>query len=320
MMLPFKLSPAYKDYLWGGTKLKTDYYKESTLAVVAESWELSAHPDGGASIATGKLAGMPFERFVQEKGSLLGTDYPTSEEFPILIKLIDAKNCLSIQVHPDDTYARRVEHGQGKTEMWYILDCEPDAFLYFGFEREISPDEARRRIADNTITEVLHKSPVKRGDTFFIRAGTVHAIGAGIVLAEIQQNSNTTYRVSDFGRLGADGKPRALHVEKALAVSDLAPANMVAPGAGEAENGAGYTARRLASCDYFTVERVRLSGAYERQMDGTTFVAVLCVAGNAALLCGGALLPLRQGDCAFVPADCGGFTLDGAGELLLTTL
>ena len=143
--------------------------------------------------------------------------------FPVLIKLIDAARPLSVQVHPDDAYAQRVEGEPGKTEMWYVVDAQPGAQLYYGFQRELTREEAARRIADGTLTDVLNAVPVKAGDVFFIDAGTVHAIGAGILIAEIQQNSNTTYRVFDYGRLGADGKPRALHVEKALDVARLCP-------------------------------------------------------------------------------------------------
>lgn len=319
-MQPFRLTPACKDYLWGGTKLKTTCGKRTALPILAESWELSAHPDGDGVIATGEFAGTPFSRFVAEHPEALGRDCAGMEEFPILIKLIDAAQFLSIQVHPDDEYARRIEGGRGKTEMWYIVDCEPDAFLYFGFERVIPAEEMRRRIADHTITEVLHKAPVRKGDVFFIGAGTIHAIGAGILLAEIQQNSNTTYRVYDFGRVGADGKARQLHVEKALDVTLRAPASAEAPGAAELMRTADFSLRRLAKCDYFTVDRLALSGRYSRQMDGGSFLSALCTAGEATLSCGGGDFPLRVGESLFIPADAPGFTLAGSGELLITTV
>ena len=319
-MLPFYLSPAFKDYLWGGTKLKTQYHKSTDLPVVAESWELSAHPDGDGVISGGELDGMRFSEFVRRYPALLGARYAGREEFPLLIKLIDAKQALSIQVHPDDAYARRVEGGAGKTEMWYIVDCEPGAFLYFGFEREITPHELERRIADDTVTEALRRVPVQKGDLFFIRAGTVHAIGAGILLAEIQQNSNTTYRVYDFGRLGADGKPRPLHIEKAKAVACLGPADPTAPGAGEPVELPGCTLRRLARCDYFTTDLAQLRGTWRAELDGTSFVSLLCVDGAATLACGGAELPVAAGQSVFLPADNPEYTLTGEGRLLITTL
>ena len=319
-MQPFRLTPACKDYLWGGTRLKTAYGKRTALPVLAQSWELSAHPAGDAVIACGEFAGTPFSRFAAEHPEALGGNCAGAKEFPILIKLIDAAQFLSIQVHPDDDYARRVEGGRGKTEMWYVVNCEPDAFLYFGFEREISAEEMRRRIANHTITEALHKAPVHKGDVFFIGAGTIHAIGAGILLAEIQQNSNTTYRVYDFGRVGADGKPRELHVDKALDVTLRAPAPAGAPGAEMLAETADFRLGRLAKCDYFTVDALALSGNYRREMTGDSFVSVLCTEGGAALSCGGEEFPLRAGESLFVPADAPGFALAGNGELLLTTV
>ena len=279
LMLPFLLNPAYKDYIWGGVKLRDQFGKDGPTPL-AESWELSAHPDGDAVIAQN----------------------------------------LSVQVHPDDAYGMRVEGERGKTEMWYILDCEPGAFLYFGFEREISADEARRRIADNTITEVLHKAPVHPGDAFFISAGTVHANGAGLLLAEIQENSNTTYRVYDFGRVGADGKPRPLHIDKAMQVARLAPARPDAPGAAPPRPVAGGTLRRLAGCAYFTADTLKLAGRYSHAPGNASFVSVLCLDGQASLCCGDETLTLNKGGSAFVPANAPEFTLEGAGTLLLTTI
>lgn len=317
-MHPFKLQPAYKDYLWGGTKLKTLFQKPAPLDIVAESWELSAHPDGDGVIAQGPCGGMRFSEFVRRYPRALGTKYQNGE-FPILIKLIDAAQSLSIQVHPNEAYARRVENESGKTEMWYILDCEPGAFLYFGFDHPISPEEMRRRIADNTITEVLYPAPVHKGDVFFISAGTIHAIGAGILLAEIQENSNITYRVYDFGRVGADGNPRQLHVDKALEVAALKPAEKNAPGAAVLETTEAYSLRRLALCEYFNVERLALTGTYSRELDGASFLSLLCTQGEGELACGGAL-KVKKGDSVFIPAENPRFTLTGSGEYLLTTL
>lgn len=317
-MQPFKLEPAYKDYLWGGTKLKTVFQKPAPLDIVAESWELSAHPDGDGVIAGGPCQGMRFSEFVRRCPASLGTKCAAGE-FPILIKLIDAAGSLSIQVHPDDAYARRVEGEPGKTEMWYILDCEPGAFLYFGFDHEISREEMRRRIEDNTITEALHPAPVHKGDVFFISAGTIHAIGAGILLAEIQENSNTTYRVYDFGRVGADGKPRQLHVDKALEVTALKPAEKNAPGAAVLETTEAYSLERLARCEYFNVERLSLKGTYSRELDGASFLSLLCTEGEGELDCDGSL-KVKKGDSVFIPAENPRFSLTGNGEYLLTTL
>ena len=167
---------------------------------------------------------MTLAEYIAEQGKgILGTDCEKFEDFPILTKLIDAKDNLSIQVHPSNEYALEHEHQYGKTEMWYILDCEPGAFLYYGFDHAITKEEFERRIQDNTLTEVLNAAPVHKGDVFFNPSGTLHAICRGIVIAEIQQNSNVTYRVYDYGRVGADGKPRALHIRQALDVTQLTP-------------------------------------------------------------------------------------------------
>ena len=207
-MYTLKLKPALKDYLWGGTRLKTEYKMETNLEKVAEAWVLSTHKDGAGIVLNGELEGKTLTEAVAAFGTdCLGENGKKFSYFPILIKLIDAKDDLSVQVHPDDEYALRVEGEYGKTEMWYIVDCEEGATLYYGFKEEISKEQFRAKIADNTITDVLNKVPVKKGDVFFIPSGTIHAIGKGILIAEIQQNSNTTYRVSDYGRLGADGNP-----------------------------------------------------------------------------------------------------------------
>lgn len=319
-MLPFKLIPAYKDYIWGGTRLKTQYGKQTDLAIVAESWELSAHKDGDCIIADGALKGMPFSQFVQIHPELLGARFAGQTEFPILIKFIDAKQALSVQVHPDDAYAQRVECEPGKTEMWIILEAEPDAFLYFGFERETTAEEVRRRIEDDTITEIMHKLPVQNGDVVFIPAGTLHAIGAGILLAEIQENSNSTYRIYDFGRLGADGKPRPLHIEKALDVMNFGPATQTAPGAERACVENGYTLQKLADCQYFSAERLRLHGTYTKSLNGTSFMSVLCAEGRATLVCGGAVLSVNKGDSVFVPCDNASIEFSGDGLFLLTII
>ena len=212
-MYPIKLKPALKDYIWGGTRLKSDFHKTSDLERVAESWELSCHKDGPSIIENGELAGLTLDEYVKRYGTnVLGTNCSKFESFPILIKLIDAKDNLSVQVHPDNDYALRVEGEYGKTEMWYIVDCDDGAELLYGFKNSISKEEFKERIQNNTLTEVTNRVRVNKGDAFFIEAGCLHAIGKGIVIAEIQQNSNTTYRIYDYGRLGTDGKPRDLHI------------------------------------------------------------------------------------------------------------
>ena len=205
-MPAYQLIPTCKDYIWGGQRLKTDFGIQSGLNPLSEAWVLSCHPDGPSVLADGPDKGMTLRAWLDKAGKeALGTACEAFEDFPMLIKLIDAKKDLSIQVHPSDAYALEHEGQYGKTEMWVVLDAEPGASLYYGFDREVSLEEFSSRVSDGTLTEVLRKVPVKPGDVFFIPSGTLHAIGAGLVIAEIQQNSNVTYRVFDYGRLGADG-------------------------------------------------------------------------------------------------------------------
>lgn len=206
-MSVLKLKPACKDYIWGGDNLIKYYNKEYQGKVLAETWELSCHPDGPSEIVNGEYKGKTLSQYIKENSSeVLGKNCRRFQEFPILIKFIDARDNLSIQVHPDNGYALKNEGQYGKTEMWYVADCKEGAFLYYGFAKEIDKEEFRLRIENNTLLEVLNKIPVQKGDVLFIEAGTIHAIGKDIVIAEIQQNSNITYRVYDYGRVGKDGK------------------------------------------------------------------------------------------------------------------
>ena len=229
---PMLQSPSFKDYIWGGDRLAREYGKRAARLPIAESWELSCHPDGPSAIANGPLAGMPLPealaRWPQMAGSRAGIDGPSG--FPILVKLIDAKEDLSLQVHPDDAYARAREGSFGKNEVWYVIDCEPGARLALGLLQPVPPElrqgapspreELLARISDGSIISLTRFVEVQPGDCFCVRAGLLHAICAGILIAEIQQNSNITYRVNDYGRLGADGKPRPMHIEQAADVID----------------------------------------------------------------------------------------------------
>ena len=302
-MYTLKLKPALKDYLWGGTRLKTEYKMESDLEKVAEAWVLSTHKDGAGIVLNGELAGKTLTEAVELFGKdCLGENGKKFSYFPILIKLIDAKDDLSVQVHPDDEYALRVEGEYGKTEMWYIVDCEEGATLYYGFKEEITKDEFRAKIADNTITDVLNKVPVKKGDVFFIPSGTIHAIGSGILIAEIQQNSNTTYRVSDYGRLGADGKPRPLHIDKAVEVTSLTPP----PVQTDLPKGT------LAECDYFKVRLFSTNDENQIEVDSLSFTSLLCLDGEVTF----DGVTLVKGDCAFIPANSGKITFSGSATLI----
>ncbi len=247
---------------------------------------------------------------VKEYPALVSHTFRPSETFPLMVKLIDSQQPLSIQVHPFNDYARRVEHSRGKTESWYILNHDEGAYIYLGFSRSVSRYEFQQAILNDTVTDLLRKVYVNDGDLFFIPAGTIHAIGAGITLAEIQENSNITYRVYDYGRVGADGKPRELHIAKALDVTNTFPLNISPPGRGE---------NVIVSCNKFHVEKAR--APFTGQVNNDSFKFVLCLDGESEFSCGGFRCRLEKGSNVYVPADCGeDFTLDGGGEFLITSL
>ena len=309
---PVKLSPVFKDYLWGGTRLKTEFSKQSDMTPLAESWELSAHKDGQSVVTTGDYAGTALTDYIAAIGrDALGTACEKYDYFPLLIKLIDAKGDLSVQVHPSDEYALEHEGEYGKTEMWYILDCEEGAALYYGFREDTTREEYEAAIKEGRLTDILNRVPVKRGDVFFIPAGTVHAIGAGILICEIQQNSNTTYRVYDYNRRDKNGNLRPLHVEKALAVSDLrkSPALPAIPDGEDV---------LLAECGYFEVRRLRFAGEGTVTATAKSFTALTVTEGEGSLSDGESILSFRKGDTLFIPAREKSFAVKGNCEMILS--
>lgn len=302
-----KLSPAFKDYLWGGTKLRDIYHKPCDFDIIAESWELSAHPDGTSVIATGQYKGMLFTEYLEKIGlSALGTKYDANKEFPLLIKLIDAKQNLSVQVHPDDAYALQHENGYGKTEMWYVIDAEPGAGLYVGFNRDVSKEEVAQRIKDNTIMEVLDFHPTKPGDVFFIPAGTVHAIGAGNLICEIQQSSNSTYRLYDYDRRDKFGNPRELHLDKALDVLNYHKYEPI-PFEGK------------VSCKYFNVSFVDVEGKQQITLTNDSFYSITCIKGSGTLMLG-ETMPINSGETVFIPATDAFLNVEGNLSIVISKM
>ena len=314
MMEILKLNPVFKDYLWGGTKLRDEYGFESNLDKLAEGWMLSCHKDGQNTIINGTFAKQTLSEVIKINPNFLGENGKKFEYFPILIKLIDAKNDLSVQVHPDNEYAMRVEKEYGKTECWYILDCEDDAELIYGFNRELSNVEFKKAVEENTFLDAVNKVKVKKGDLFFIEAGTLHAIGKGILLAEIQQNSNTTYRVYDYGRRGADGKPRELHTEKAIDVTICTPPTRDANPEGELIVKDGFTRQLLTKCDLFYVEKITVTEAFTDIADNQSFVSVLIIDGTGKI----DNIEIKKGDSLFIPANYGEFRICGNIEAIIT--
>ncbi len=307
---PVKLTPAFKDYLWGGVRLKSEFNKNCNLDRVAESWELSAHKDGQSVVADGPHKGLTLSEYVAALGKeALGTDSAKYDYFPLLIKLIDAKGDLSVQVHPSDAYALEHEGEYGKTEMWYVLDCDEGAALYYGFTRDVTREEYENAIKEGQLTDILNRVDVKRGDVFFIPAGTVHAIGAGILICEIQQNSNTTYRVYDYNRRDKDGNLRPLHVAKALEVSNL----QKSPDLPATPDGADIL---LAACEYFEVRRLRVDGSAIVTADETSFVSLMVTDGQGTLSFEGGEIAFEKGDSLFIPAQNAAFTVNGTCEII----
>ena len=317
-LFPIKMRPCYKEYLWGGRRLKPDFGKTDAPDVTAESWELAAHPDGVSTGVDGTYRGKTLSDLAALDRDAFWGKACRSDTFPLLVKLIDAEKDLSIQVHPSDATALSEKGEQGKAEMWYIVDAKPNAAIYYGFSQKVSKDEFIRRAKDGTICEVLNRVPVSRGDVFFILPGTIHAIGAGIVIAEIQQNSNTTFRVYDYLRRGADGKLRPLHLERAAAVLDFTP---VIPSECRANNSLylpEYTFSQMFSCPYFRAYCIDVRKEIALCCDGASFHHLLCVEGAGAIVYQGREYPLAKGDSCFLPAQLGKYVLKGSCRALLS--
>lgn len=297
-----KLDPAFKDYLWGGTKLKDIYHKKCDYDIVAESWELSSHKDGQSVIAEGRYKGMLFGEYIKKLGAEgLGWKCQAFERFPILIKLIDAQNPLSIQVHPNDDFALREENEYGKNELWYIVDCDEGASIYYGVNQNITKEELKERVENNTVLEILNKVEVHKGDTFFVRAGMIHAIGAGILICEIQQNSNCTYRLYDYDRRDKYGNPRELHLEKARQVATLEVQN-VDNDHHQLSTFNGYEVEELASCKYFVCNKYTVSTEAVVEVDETSFCSILILEGEGVIKVDDKALNFKPADSFFVPA------------------
>lgn len=300
-----KLTPAIKDYIWGGTRLSKEFDMVSFTDRQAEAWVLSCHEAGHSIVENGEDKGKTLAEVIAEKGkSCLGTNCEKFSFFPILIKLIDARDNLSVQVHPDDDYAIKVEGEYGKTEAWYIMDCDEGAEIIYGFKKDITEEEFRKSIEENTLLDFVNRVKVKKGDIFFIEAGTLHAICKGILLAEVQQNSNTTYRVYDYGRL-QNGKPRELHVEKALDVTSTKAIDASGKPMGETVKKDGFSETLLTTCELFTMKRLDIEEKATVTADSTSFVSLVCLEGNGVVMHGDTCVTLYKGESLFIPASYG---------------
>ncbi len=298
-----KLQPVIKDYIWGGTKLKGLFGRDNGDKKISESWEVSVHADGESRYEDGTLG-----EYIAAHPESAGGD----GTLPILIKYIDAAQNLSVQVHPDDAYARANEGDNGKTEMWYIISADAGAGIYCGFKRDTDKDEFLSKVKDGSVEELLNFIPVKKGDCFLIEAGTVHAIGAGCVICEIQQNSNVTYRVYDYNRVGVDGKPRQLHVDKAVDVINFKKFEDRTC-SGEKITFDGGSIKLLTRCEYFACRMLELDGSYAETPD-CTFLAINILSGEGEINGEG----FTAGDSFYIP--CGEkVTICGKAEMVLST-
>ena len=315
-----KLTPSVADNIWGGTRLIEEYGIKTDKNPAAEAWVLSCHPAGPSTVQNGIYEGKTLQEVYLEDKTICGKKGESFEFFPLLIKFIDAKQNLSIQVHPDDEYAMRVEGEYGKTEAWYILDCDPDAELILGFNREVSVEEFKEAAKSDAMMDICNKIKVKKGDLFFIESGTMHAICKGILLAEVQQNSNTTYRIYDYGRLGNDGKPRELHVDKAADVTKRCPPVIADSSERKTEKFDNAVRAELTKCELFTMYKLDVDGTYTATADDESVVSLLCLEGEGKVSCNGTTLSFVKGESIFIPASSGEFTVEGKLEILESTL
>ncbi|MED4602077.1 AraC family ligand binding domain-containing protein [Paenibacillus validus] len=316
---PLKCNPEFKDRVWGGRALE-QFGLALPEGPIGEGWMIGDHPNGTTTVANGELAGLGLDRIRELYGKTLFGSKGFSEKngrFPLLIKLLDCQDDLSVQVHPNDHYERLPQGELGKTEMWYILDAKPGAKIIYGLQEGVTREQLAAAIADNRIMDCLHEISVEAGDSFYIPAGTVHALGAGVLVAEIQQNSDSTYRLYDYDRLGLDGKPRELHIEDSL--------NVIA------YEGSGATYMKtelsgpqqwltLVQSPFFITEKGRVEGEWSLQTVPDSFVIHIVCEGTGAIRWADGELAVKAGECFLLPANLGNYALAGSMTVLRSYL
>lgn len=315
MLYPFKLKPVYKEIIWGGKKIEKYFNRETPFDKTAESWELCERDDGMSVITNGELKGLEFTKLIADyREKVLGTESikKYGNYFPLLIKIIDANDKLSVQVHPDDEYAQLHGEKNGKNELWYIIDAKKDAKLVYGLKDTVTKEDFAEAVKNGTIKDTLNEVPVKPGDAFFIPAGTVHAILDGILIAEIQQNSNTTYRIYDWDRVGKDGKPRELHVKEAL---DVVAFQKALPKISERDEN---PTRTILESKFFNIEEIKLDGKIERKTDEKTFCVIMNLTGDTKITYDDGVVELKKGDTVLIPAFLGNYSIEGKSNLVLS--
>ncbi|CUH97779.1 hypothetical protein P22_3923 [Propionispora sp. 2/2-37] len=298
-MYPFKFQPVYKSLVWGGTRLQQLFARELPGAAIGESWEICTRENGMSVVANGGWAGKTLQELLAaHPREILGERNAAAGNFPLLVKFIDANDNLSVQVHPSDEYAFRVEREPGKTEAWYVLAARENAQIVYGLKAGISRERFIQAVASSTVGDMLRTVPVKAGDMIFVPAGLVHALLEGVVVCEVQQNSDTTYRVYDYDRPGTDGKPRELHVNKALDVIDF-----------DLQPEADFSNNRIA-CEYFSMETCRIAGE-QQENTNNHYLIFSFTSGKGNILYQGFSEAVKAGDTILIPACLDTVTLQG---------
>ncbi len=317
MLYPLKFDPIYKQIIWGGTNISRYFHRDILLDKVAESWELCCCDDGASIVSSGALKGMSLQNLIiKYRGKLLGNQIyqKFGTRFPLLIKIIDANENLSVQVHPDDAYAKANGEKNGKNELWYILDAKENSQLVYGVIKNESKNDFMKAISEDKIEQTLNRVDVSPGDFFYVPAGKVHAILSGILIAEIQQNSNTTYRIYDWGRVDKDGKGRPLDMSKALDVIDFKSQNQPVSCA-QIANNQNYRIDTIFKSENFNLDKISVHRQYKSQMIGS-FIIFMCIKGSGVILYDGGTCDLIFGETVFFPACLGEFVVEGTVTLL----
>ncbi len=317
-LYPLKVSYVTKSPLWGGTRLLDRWGIEAPAgqSTIGEAWMLTVREKDMSVILNGPLAGMTMRQYMDTYGNEVVGAHFAGGDFPLLIKLIDACDKLSVQVHPNDDYAARVENDRGKTEMWIIVEADDDAEIIYGIKDGMSAEQFRKAVREGRLSETMHHCPVKAGEVYFIPSGMLHAIGKGILIAEIQQNCDLTYRVYDYDRRGADGSLRELHVDKALDVT--VPFTDAEVNAIRYEAAAAVDDTTLAHCRYFKTRR--LNAPCDLTVDADSFVYLLCIDGEGEIVTDHTVTPIRRGEGVYLPAGLGKLTLCGSMTVLAASI
>lgn len=319
-MYIIKLEPDFKERIWGGQKLKTYLNKSIPYEHTGESWEVACHENGHSIINNGDLKNITLlDAIKQYPLELVGHPISDAYKFPLLLKFIDAKDLLSVQVHPEDDYAYVNENGElGKNEAWYIVDAEPGSKLIVGLKNGVTKSDFIKACDEDQLETVLNERIVKKGDVIDIPAGLIHAIGAGILLAEVQQNSDTTYRVYDWNRVGLDGQKRELHVEKSLEVIDFEGRHSTNTIEGLKEEGMGYILTKYIKNKYFALDKLDVITTYKNTKTSNQFELYMCLEGNAIVSCSENKVQISKGDSFMIPASVNTYAITGTGEFIRT--